>query len=280
MQFRWSVGVSGDERALNFLCQVLEDSDTSIFLDRGSYRIRSARFEDFTDASEVHNAAEALLQELSGLVNLVTNGVGVLLAGGVVDANPPEGQPHYTLVAHAGSFLIRGSPAVLRVNRADGCVEVDEHTRFVRACADASSRDARAAKVLRLLGQPALDWVGMYRILEVVEDAVGRPTIQSWVGKKRLGLFRHTADSVSAIGDEARHGKERTDPPARPMSKHEARRLTLHVVELWLRSIGDGGTLAALGGVRTDRHGYHAALALFFAVGMVAMMVTDTTVLQ
>src|SRR6266849_8946952 len=92
------------------------------------------------------------------------------------------------------------------------------------------------AKALRLRDDDSRGWVELYRLYEVIESDIGRPVIvaNGWVSDRDIGRFKHTANSVEAAGDEARHGKEETDPPARPLSLAEARTLIDRLLSGWL----------------------------------------------
>jgi len=65
-----------------------------------------------------------------------------------------------------------------------------------------------------------------------------------WVTNDKLERFTHTADSVGAVGDDARHGRERTQPPPRPLSLSAARDLIDRLLRSWLtwksREAGQG----------------------------------------
>ncbi|WP_337286430.1 hypothetical protein [Candidatus Methylomirabilis sp.] len=60
----------------------------------------------------------------------------------------------------------------------------------------------------------------MYQFSRVTRDEVKR--------------FTRTANSVTTAGDQARHGKERTAPPAKPMPLASARNLIDGLLRSWL----------------------------------------------
>ena len=96
--------------------------------------------------------------------------------------------------------------------------------------------DARQA--LRLFaGQPSPG--NLYRVFEVVRvDAGGedRIVVNGWTTAKQITRFRRTMNSVSALGTDARHGVERTTPPADPMSIPEAQEFITRLLAKWLAS--------------------------------------------
>lgn len=84
-----------------------------------------------------------------------------------------------------------------------------------------------------------LDWVNLYRIFEIVAcDSGGLDAINAnaWATKASMKLFKHTANSPGALGLDARHGTETTQPPKQPMTISEARALVNSIVHAWLRS--------------------------------------------
>jgi hypothetical protein len=79
-----------------------------------------------------------------------------------------------------------------------------------------------------LFGTQEHSWGSLYCLYEVIEEDVGsidKIANEGWATKTSIKRFKHTANSPSAIGDAARHGKESTTPPARPMELGEARAL-------------------------------------------------------
>jgi hypothetical protein len=51
-----------------------------------------------------------------------------------------------------------------------------------------------------------------------------------------MKLFKHMANSPGALGLNARHGPETTQPPSKPMNISEARLLINSITYAWLRS--------------------------------------------
>jgi hypothetical protein len=100
-----------------------------------------------------------------------------------------------------------------------------------------AARDEAVARALRILAEPT-SWHNLYRIFEVIRDNCrGEKWIRShgWATKTAMDRFRHTANSPTAIGREARHGSERSTPPPNPVSIREARLLVETIVGGWLR---------------------------------------------
>ena len=59
---------------------------------------------------------------------------------------------------------------------------------------------------------------------------------RSWITRNERTRFNQTANSRRAVGEQARHGVD-FDPPAKPMSLEEARRMARNVTENLLDSL-------------------------------------------
>ncbi|MGB3558818.1 MAG: hypothetical protein WBA24_09765, partial [Geitlerinemataceae cyanobacterium] len=79
------------------------------------------------------------------------------------------------------------------------------------------------------------NWGNLYRIYEIIESECGDKIYQnSWASKNKITQFTRTANSPAAIGYEARHGVQKTDPPPNPMSLQDAQLLIRSIIEKWL----------------------------------------------
>ncbi|MEG4045697.1 hypothetical protein [Microcoleus sp. Pol17_C1] len=70
--------------------------------------------------------------------------------------------------------------------------------------------------------------------LSIKKDA-GKKKIEQWITKDKISQFTHTANSQSAIGDDARHGVDKHAPPKEPMSLYEADALIMTLLQKWLQ---------------------------------------------
>jgi hypothetical protein len=136
------------------------------------------------------------------------------------------------------SIYLRESISMI-VKHVDGSEDHFNQADPVAGWIDAGLRDVNVAKVLRLLSSGQPSWVELYRILEVVEqDIRGLKYIaqQGWATDIALRRFKHTANSPTTAGDDARHGKESTRPPTNPMMLSEANALIATILHNWLRT--------------------------------------------
>lgn len=207
----------------------------------GEGRVRVARHDDKvwieaddiaidTDIDDATIAADGLLRTMNGIAVLSSSGTGLVTLGSAVLVDS-AGRRHLYVTPAPARLTLRTMPPTVLI----GGVSVPPHEQRILAIAIAN---ADVDHILRMYGGRNLDWRDLYVILEVIEEDVGGMSAiadRGWAGRSDLELFHRTANSRRAIGDLARHGTTKFDPPTKPMTIAEARRTIGHVVRRWLR---------------------------------------------
>lgn len=224
----------GDVESLLRLAPRLQSPDLHIEEVDGEVYLLSSLFETLSTREEVFALAQDLVPALRGAMRIA----------GVREREPIHPQAVFerkedgtetntqfivipTLVVHAEVFaptiLINGvaaQPAPLR--------------------AELALRSTAVRTVLALCaGEPS--FVNLYRITEMVIDDVGGQAALDglgWVPRAERRRFFQTANSLDAVGMEARHGTRSVPSPATPMTLEEATELVHSLVEHWLDSKG------------------------------------------
>jgi hypothetical protein len=239
----WQVQLVGDPADLRMLADALCDPPVTVSEENGEFLLRCAHFDGLTDAHDVGARAGEIVTALSGLSRLELGSDRRIRVGSVMMVSP-DGRRHTYLLPEPGELRLRGLPIGIEIRRADGAVETHRPGDPVRELIPMATKDPTAAKALRLRDVDRLGWVELYRLYEVIEaDAGGPPNIiqRGWARGGELRRFTHTANSVSAAGDEARHGRERTQPPGDPMTLSEAKELVDRILKGWLRTKAEAG---------------------------------------
>ena len=100
-----------------------------------------------------------------------------------------------------------------------------------------AGESVHVAKALRLQCQD-MDWVNLYRLLEVVREDVGgddQIDRNGWAKKDEINKFTGSANNSSVIGDDARHGIiDGSGQPSEIMTLREARKLVRNIVLQWI----------------------------------------------
>jgi hypothetical protein len=127
----------------------------------------------------------------------------------------------------------------LLITHADGTVKQVDASTKLDADVSVASSDEQVQRALRLFGAGDRDWRELYKVLEVIEADVGGPRaidIAGWADEATLRRFKHTANSLGALGDGARHAAETTQPPQNPMPLEDATAMVRDVLRSWIES--------------------------------------------
>ncbi len=232
---QWWVEVGGDGADLSMLAESLSNGATSITRHEGGFILTCEGFSNLDSARAVAEHAKQVVAMLAGSARLLLGGRASITVGAVYRVRD-DGKRDTFILTEPGRFELRGMPVTTVVSKSDGTQEVHRPADPIRAWVALAKADGAVAKALRLRDDDSRGWVELYRLYEVIESDIGRPVIvaNGWVSDRDIGRFKHTANSVEAAGDEARHGKEETDPPARPLSLAEARTLIDRLLSGWL----------------------------------------------
>jgi len=233
----WMIELEGDKfdiqdlQNLNFLpnIKVVEEYER--------YYISANEFDSCAEAREVLLQGTNLVNVINGIAQLQnSNWKPVKLIG--VARNEIDGSRTQFLSPEP----IQGRSKVsanLTVIRADGTVNTSRQPSFIESVFTISTRNANVERALRIYGSREHNWVNLYIIYEIVESDVGGKNVigaNGWCSETQIRNFKHTANSVGAVGDESRHGKESTAPPSIPMPLEEARILIVSLLKQWIRS--------------------------------------------
>jgi hypothetical protein len=231
----WEIEVTGDSDNLRLLREVLVNEALSIRREDGKDVLRVAELNELEDVGVVRSRARSLIASLSGAAKLLLGWTVPLDAGNIVRRHP-DGHCDYFLEVGSARLTLRTFPPTLRFTRSDGTVEERRPGEEILTWLKHAKDRDEVRRVLRLVSEPDLGWVELYRIVDVIHEAAGA-SIETWVSKAELRRFKHTANSIGAVGDEARHGRERGRPPRRPMQIHEARKLVIDLAKRWLNDM-------------------------------------------
>ncbi len=235
----WKVRVVGPEHDLQELSRSLCTASLSLAVDKhGQYFLACPQFDECKTSDEVLEVSKQVLSVLNGATKLALGGNSDLTESEVIEERPDGTKViHVNLIS---TIQVWDSFSFSIMDSEGNVTEEYKPADFVPIWVCAALADKAIGKVFRLFGHQH-GWVGLYRIFEVIEGDVGsvdKIAAQEWSTKGHMRLFKRTANSPGVIGDEARHGKESTEPPRDPMSLSEARALIETLLHHWLRSKG------------------------------------------
>jgi hypothetical protein len=227
----------GDQLALSQLAMSLTGSDINLTREGDEYLLSSDRFDGMNNDGEVFREAQKIVDALDAFSHLILNSVDSLRVCAVYQYDSRGGRG-VTIFPEPAVVYCRVVDPTVTIGRAGGSVEVHHPADPVKELAMMALSCPEAADVCRLLSSGKLDWVNLYRIIEIIAKDVGKLdeiVDRGWATAASIRSFKHTACSPTAVGLQARHGAERTKPPSKPMSLGKARSLVRSIIEAWLR---------------------------------------------
>lgn len=161
---------------------------------------------------------------------------GALEIGSIVEVTS-SGTRNIFVELEPAVLTITAGMVSTKVMHADGSIEERRPSDPAPAWLAKALDTPAAVRALRLRDKGQLSWTDLYRLFEVIVDATGGDDVvvaEGWVNRAQMRRFKHSANSVSVAGDEARHGVESTTPPGDAMSISEARSLVDILLARWL----------------------------------------------
>jgi hypothetical protein len=235
----WKVCLSGDEFDLSELSKSFCGPGLAIVREEERFVLKSSRFSELNDAEAIRHDAARIVVLLDGGARLALGARRPITLGGGIERINDDGSRDAFAFPDTLRLAVRALAPSVRVTHSDGTEQEFNPADPVVGWVKAGLGSETVARVLGLFASKPLDWVNLYRILEVVEsDMGGLKSIaqQGWATRAGLRRFKRSANSPSAIGDDARHGKEPTQPAADPMTLSEARSFIETILHNWLRT--------------------------------------------
>ncbi len=215
------MNLSGDNSDLEEIAKLYQTGIATVIKKNDRYILLSELFESLRTYEEVRKTAEDLITKINGSMRLIWRGFGRIGFHSVAGVN------------EKGKFCVT-VPLVLQIVEPPP-KEDKQNGEKAGIWLKIADIDGRASKLLSLLSSE-LDWVTLYRISEVIHEDQGDKIIdKGWVTMEDIKRFRATANSCRAIGNEARHAREKDAPPPNPMTLNDAQALLRDIANKWLQ---------------------------------------------
>ncbi len=223
----WLVKLTGVHIDLQALAELFRTGDPKVTKEEESYYLRWSPFDNLSSPDQVRACAADLLWRVSALER-VRCGDSFPVAADEVFLEEADGSRR--------DFLHNGLTVTFDVRQQHLPISVSDAEMFSRWLT-VSTEDTKVEKALRIFLGRAGDWRDLTNILEVVlSDVGGRIWTDGWVSKAEVNRLTQTANSATALGDDARHGDDRVPPPASAMTHQEAHELIRSILQCWLMS--------------------------------------------
>jgi len=234
---KWAIRLIGDARILDLLCEIKHPNLTIIKKSDGYY-LESSIFDGLETHYNIRKHASKIISALNGTLTLLIDSHGELNFDFIVKTQEDGTETIYGVfsdrVCMTDSLSIeirdKNGKLIEKYNPLSNALEILEFA-------------VHSDDVFRVLNflhykklNKKLNWTNLYKIFEIIEKDVGgtKKLVElGWTTKKKLERFKHTANSPTATGDEARHAIENT-PPSKPMQLNEAINYIKQLVMNWI----------------------------------------------
>lgn len=237
----WRIRLKGDKSGLRYLSAQLSPPGLNVIEAEGAYYLKDVDFNSLTDANDVYQKAVELIALIKGVVKLRFGGFCAIEVDYVTFIND-EGKPcnNYFLSASPGQYRMVGMPAELTVTKSNGTIDSSCNPSTDKRYIEIARKDERVNRALCFFGSSEPQrWGVLYKVYEVIKEDLGsEEKLIKTLGASgtEISLFRRTANSFPAIGDAARHGHKKCEPPKKPMFLAKAELLVNDLLNKWLQS--------------------------------------------
>jgi hypothetical protein len=223
----WLVQLNGDAADLALLRADFPDGDFHVIVQEGTSFLTGSGFEQCASAENVLRAARRETDNMAAIRSLLDPTFQRPTVGNVIRVDD-EARRHVFMFVEPAELRIRGAASVSFVGQAirDG---VEIQPAWSKQVTQAQNLGSTATgsqplnEALKVWADPARTWARLYRVLEELEKHLGDRS-------DRVGLclsaerdrFTRTANTAEVAGLDARHGSQRFQPPADPMTLREA----------------------------------------------------------
>lgn len=251
--------LDGHQVDLQEIAELFPDGDPRVAArpdEDGQYYLESAALDPvFADAEKMHDAAAALLIRLNGAARLQSDNFRPVRLAGRYDRPSASGGTESTIqitdTAHARDRVVvvavEGIESGERVGTPTVSVDgkrVDQQGGGARYLTLAATH-SDVAELLALAGNAEqLDWIELYKVFEIVKDAVsgGKDGIQALVAtldvpEHDIKRFTGSANRPDVSGPDARHARMPGARPKETMTLPDGRRFIRDLVRRWLATL-------------------------------------------
>jgi len=230
---KWQVVLNGNADDLEDLNSIFGSLDLCIFREEDTYFLESASFDKCTNITSLKFEADKLLASINAVKTLVLS-VSEPIRRGPIHRIDKGGIRHvYVEKTLTGKYDILAR--IPTVSAYGTTVELPMNQSMPKWIPLIDSNE-KVQRVFDLINQDFNSYVGIYKIIEVVQEDNFPPVIRKGEFYKEINRFKQTAECYCSIGKYARHAHSKFKAPEIPMTINEARDLISKILQIWLNS--------------------------------------------
>jgi len=228
--------LAGEDFDLDTLAEIFQEGDPKVTRDSEGYWLESADLDPYIDdGARLQQEATALLNLINGTARVLKSSAHhPVTLSGTFESHGPDGSRRDAVVV-ASAAELRGRVKITAdgvvTNSAGEVTPPGSPTPQIMLLAK-SNDDVH--EVLDLLAVSDLDWVGLYKIFEVIRAAAGGKALVSDPG---LSDFTGSANLQGASGSKARHARPTGTAPRNVLSLAEGEAFIRRLVNRWVDSL-------------------------------------------
>jgi hypothetical protein len=227
---KWLVLLDVKKSDFDNLSNLLRSSDEfSLMAENGEYYLTSSRWESLTNHSAVYLEATKPLQDISAIARIHFTRFPLLKPDIICEVDEEGKRKRW--VALSATINV-GSSCSVSI-QLEGGQDIIRNLEF-ESWRKLAEEDEIVKNVFRQITDFEHNWINLYKVYEIVNKDARKKKIEQWITKDKISQFTRTANSQSAIGDDARHGVDKHAPPKEPMSLSEADALIMNLLQQWL----------------------------------------------
>lgn len=227
----WKVELRGHESDLQYLSDNLGE-DPKVVDGVSGYVLQSTSFDGLEDYEAVFSEAQGVLNTIL-LLFFDTTFDPPLELGGVIREGDDGTRDIFVKAGKARTRVSAKAATVVT----DVDIEEDSTPTYDEIVFELSKEDPVVSE-LASIGANGHSWVNLYRMFEFIQDNKPDGSLPElgWISKTDKDRFKRTANSRDVLGDEARHGNDRTGGgPANPMTHAEARSVVQKLINQFVK---------------------------------------------
>jgi hypothetical protein len=225
--------LEGDQFDLQDLAELLPSGDVRVVREGDAYYLTAPQIDNPPEGSTFYEAAQRLIFWINGLGR--AKNPSFRPAG--LSGRYTEGESQHVVVTPSPAEIRIRTTATVTLTKADGTVIPDEPSPWPDHFAVAET-NSDVVKILEIMGSgEKLDWFALYKIYELIDDALGSDTIvgRNWSTSAQDSAFRASANLAKYSGDAARHAVDKgSGYPKHTMTIEQGRSFISDLVTKWL----------------------------------------------
>lgn len=230
MKVKYLIQLKGRNSDLFRLSKNFSNKEFQVIKENDSFYLTSSEFNCQHEVDDVYHLSCQIIKKVNSVSNVLYGKNPEIFPETVYQVQEDGTRVGFTYL----SGTIEAGQCDVYITQIKGCQVINSQAESFTNWFDIQN-DKNVDRILELFNNKT--WVNLYQIYEIIESEVGNKIYKDqdgWTSKNKITQFTRTANSPDCIGNQSRHGVQKTDPPPNPMSLQDAQLLIRSIIEKWL----------------------------------------------